>query len=324
MDKIIYSSSEELRSFTNIREGETKLGQQMKCLGSIAELKSHAAKFILLGIPEDVGVRANGGQPGTAKTWPAVLKAFCNIQSTEKLSGEDILVLGEINVSEEQFSSLNADLHELRRLVSRIDEKVYEVMQQIFTAGKIPIVVGGGHNNAYPLLKALSASQNQAVNVLNMDAHADFRALEGRHSGNGFSYAFQEGYLNKYAAWGLHENYNSKYIIDQLSAHPDRIMFTFFEDFLTWKTDPGSAFDQSMQFVQGVYGLELDMDCLAYASASASTPSGFTAEVVRSMLYQTRAFKPAYFHLCEGIAESQTLQAKLIAYFISDFIKAQV
>jgi formiminoglutamase len=323
MDKLLFTSRDELLRLTHIREGEIKLGQKVGTVANWEELKNHPAKFVLLGIPEDVGVRANGGQPGAAGNWQPVLQAICNVQSTAKLSGEELLVLGTVNVSEEQFNSLRASDIALRALVSRIDEKVYEVMLEVFKAGKTPIVIGGGHNNAYPLLKALSKSKNVAVNALNMDAHADFRMLEGRHSGNGFSYAFEEGYLHKYAVWGLHENYNSQYLIDQLNAHPDRITTTFFEDFLTWKTDPGSAFDQAMQFVQGIYGLELDMDCLAYAAASAATPSGFTPEVIRSMLYQTRAFQPAYFHICEGNAESQALQAKLIAYFISDFVKVQ-
>jgi arginase family enzyme len=32
------------------------------------------------------------------------------------------------------------------------------------------------------------------VNAINFDAHSDFRILEGRHSGNGFSYAYEEGF----------------------------------------------------------------------------------------------------------------------------------
>jgi formiminoglutamase len=36
------------------------------------------------------------------------------------------------------------------------------------------------------------------VNAINFDAHSDFRILEGRHSGNGFSYAYEEAFLKKY------------------------------------------------------------------------------------------------------------------------------
>jgi formiminoglutamase len=51
--------------------------------------------------------------------------------------------------------------------------------------------------------------QKENVNAINFDAHSD-RILEGRHSGNGFSYAYEEGFLKKYFIFGLHENYTSK------------------------------------------------------------------------------------------------------------------
>jgi arginase family enzyme len=40
--------------------------------------------------------------------------------------------------------------------------------------------------------------QRKTINAINFDAHSDFRILEGRHSGNGFSYAYEEGFLKKY------------------------------------------------------------------------------------------------------------------------------
>lgn len=59
-----------------------------------------------------------------------------------------------------------------------------------------PIAIGGGHNNAYPMLKGYSLAKKEKINAINCDPHADFRALEGRHSGNGFSYAVNDGYLD--------------------------------------------------------------------------------------------------------------------------------
>lgn len=63
-------------------------------------------------------------------------------------------------------------------------------MSEIVSAGVVPIVIGGGHNNSYGMLRGSSKGLNSQVNAINIDPHADFRELEGRHSGNGFSYAF--------------------------------------------------------------------------------------------------------------------------------------
>ena len=64
---------------------------------------------------------------------------------------------------------------------------------EIVPSGKIPIIIGGGHNNAYGNIKGLALAKGKPVNAINFDAHSDFRIMEGRHSGNGFSYAFEEG-----------------------------------------------------------------------------------------------------------------------------------
>ncbi|MFM6953558.1 MAG: formimidoylglutamase [Sphingobacteriaceae bacterium] len=323
MARLHLYSSEELAALTLLREGEKKLGEEFATVSSLEQLATSAARFVLIGLTEDIGVLANGGKPGTANSWREVLPVLCNIQATEKLSGADILLLGCLTFEEELKQAEGADSKKLRTLVSSIDGDVAKLAQVIFAAGKVPIFIGGGHNNAYPILKALSQTQQHSANTINIDAHADFRALEGRHSGNGFSYAFHEGFLSKYAVLGLHENYNSQYLRSELSSHPERIWATFFEDFLIGKTTPERAFESALTFTRGLCGLEIDLDSIAGISASAASPSGFTAEQIRSLIYQTKGTPLAYLHICEGIATQQNLVAKLIGYLVSDFIKAQ-
>src|SRR5690606_35168641 len=97
----------------------------------------------------------------------------------------------------------------VRSFVEIIDKDVTNLVSSIVKAGKTPIIIGGGHNNAYGNIKGCSLAKNEKINVVNFDAHSDFRAEEGRHSGNGFSYAFAEGFLKNYFIFGLHENYTS-------------------------------------------------------------------------------------------------------------------
>ncbi|MFM7388058.1 MAG: arginase family protein, partial [Bacteroidota bacterium] len=67
---------------------------------------------------------------------------------------------------------------------------------------QIPIVIGGGHNNALPLLRWAHA-QRKVVQNLNFDAHFDCRKPGLRHSGNAFSTAILEGILQKYSVLGI-------------------------------------------------------------------------------------------------------------------------
>ena len=105
----------------------------------------------------------------------------------------------------------------MRDLCSQIDQLSVPILKQIFDCGLEPIVIGGGHNNSYPILKALSQSTGDKVCAINLDPHADFRAPEGRHSGNGFSYAHKDGILHDYHVVALHELKNNQAIIDSLN-----------------------------------------------------------------------------------------------------------
>ena len=98
-------------------------------------------------------------------------------------------------------------------------KKDTEIVKPYVIKGYIPIVIGGGHNNAYPIIKTISESFNQAIHVFNLDPHADCRALEGRHSGNSFSYAKEHGFIDQYTVFGLHKNYNSEFIYSYLEKN---------------------------------------------------------------------------------------------------------
>jgi formiminoglutamase len=76
------------------REGETRFGEKVGFLDALQNLGKAKAKFVLFGIPEDIGVRANYGKPGAAKAWDACLNSLLNIQYNELTHPENIILLG--------------------------------------------------------------------------------------------------------------------------------------------------------------------------------------------------------------------------------------
>lgn len=70
MEKLIPFTINDLAKVTNYRSGEIKFGEKMHTIpfgvDIIEFIKSCDAKYVLFGIPEDIGVRANYGRPGTA------------------------------------------------------------------------------------------------------------------------------------------------------------------------------------------------------------------------------------------------------------------
>ncbi len=325
MDNFKIYEQADIDRLVNSRPGEIKLANRVQVYShitqsdtelSVEQLQKSEARFVLLGIPEDIGVRANYGTAGTSSVWTPVLKAFLNVQSNQFLDGSEILVLGHFNVEE----PANDSIESLRNKVSEIDALVYPVIEKIALAGKIPVVIGGGHNNAYPIIKGVSRAKGEAIEVLNIDAHADLRQMEGRHSGNGFSYALNEGYLGQYFMLGLHQNYNNQAILDQLQENP-RLKALFFEDVLR-NADCNVFLEQ----VGKGAGLELDLDCIERVLSSAETPSGFSVNQVRGFILRGQK-KHAYLHICEGACrmlagQVDRLTPKLISYLISDFVKA--
>ena len=141
-------SSSEIASITRKRSLETKWGEKVKFLESNLhieeDLKKSDAKFVLLGLPEDIGVKANYGRGGTHTAWRPALENILNLQSNHFLSGEEILVLGEVDFSDLMKKAEGIDskhkygIEHLRKLVEYVDARVIDAIRVVTGAGKIP------------------------------------------------------------------------------------------------------------------------------------------------------------------------------------------
>lgn len=341
MENINRFTETDLTKYTSQRSGEIKFGERILTIPEDADMwsfiKKSDAGFVVFGIPEDIGVKANYGRQGAASAWEMTLKSIVNIQHNKFSKGNKLLILGTINTKSatEQAAKLNIadkeDRKQLSDIIDAIDKEVAHVVCNIINAGKVPIIIGGGHNNAYGNIKGTALAKGKPVNAINFDAHTDFRILEGRHSGNGFTYAFEEGFLKKYFIFGLHENYASKGVMENIKKLSDRVKFNTYEQIAIRKE---KSFTDEMAHALGFiedepYGIEIDLDALPNIASSAMTPSGFSVEKVRQFLhYFGKNNNAAYLHICEGAPELDTeknshLTGKLTAYLITDFIKAK-
>ncbi len=339
-------SAAEIKKLTRTRTLEAKIGEFVQTITDpeklMEQLLKSTSQFVLLGLPEDIGVRANYGRGGAYSAWHPALAAIVNMQSNSYFKGDEVLILGAVNFDDLMLAAEQLDFHDeddivqARTMVEEIDKRVFDIVNAILQAGKTPIIIGGGHNNSYPIIKASAkalAKQNAmqtGINCLNLDAHSDFRPMEGRHSGNGFRYAFEEGFLKKYYMVSLHENYNSAGVWQALNSYPDRIAYSTFEDLAlreirTFKEEVKHA----ISFVNDTYcGLEIDMDTVQNTPSSAKTSSGVSANHARQYVHWCAStLTVAYFHIAEAAPVLSHLKAdnktgKLLAYLISDFVKA--
>jgi formiminoglutamase len=342
----VYSRSDVL-SFTKVRKFETRLGEEILVAGDPANINASIeqspAEYVLLGIPEDIGVRASEGQGGGETAWKYFLKNFLNIQSNDFLQGGNILLLGYFDFSDlSQLIEANASDPEekimaYRHAVHTIDEAVEPLIRVITAAGKIPIVIAGGHNNTYPLIKGAAKGLHKAgyiplaqINAVNLDAHPEFSPVEGRHSANGFRYAEEDGFMEKYCVIGVHENYLPQNVWTDILNNPFIDCITYEDIFVLEKRTFTQAVAHATGFTEDNYiGLELDLDAIAQVPGAGLPPSGLTPLHARQYVtFAAIDSKIAYLHICEGAVCvgngcSNPSTGRLISYIVSDFLKAR-
>ncbi|HLT53712.1 MAG TPA: formimidoylglutamase [Flavobacteriaceae bacterium] len=336
MNKLNLFTNTHLKSYLQKRAGEVRFGEQVKLLTSVSNIYDQLVDLdvdhVIIGLPEDVGVFANYGKTGTYKAWDVTLKILLNIQSNQFTKANKTLLLGHLDFSKELKAcsqldqSVKKDVQKARKLVADIDKVVSNLVSQVVKAGKKPILIGGGHNNAYGNIKGTALGLNTAINAINFDVHSDFRREEGRHSGNGFSYAYTEGFLKKYFVFGLQENYTSQevfFTMDKIKS----IKYNTFEGLRVRNELQFTAeMENALNFIGNEpFGIEIDCDAIENIPSSAMTPSGFKVSKAREFVHHFAKHPNAtYIHICEAAPtpETETLVGKLITYLITDFIRA--
>jgi formiminoglutamase len=133
---------------------------------------------VLVGFPQDEGVRRNGGRVGAAEA-PREIRRWlyrlvpwdCRAYNPD-LATPRLLDLGDVRIE--------GGLEETQAALG-------EVIGSVLQSGAIPIVLGGGHETAYGHYLGYVRA-GVPVGVINIDAHLDVRPLiDGQgHSGSPF------------------------------------------------------------------------------------------------------------------------------------------
>ncbi|MEI7471810.1 MAG: formimidoylglutamase [Chitinophagaceae bacterium] len=342
-----FYSKEDILSLTKVRRFETRVGERLQYLQNDTdwqdELQSSTARYVLIGIPEDIGVRANYGIGGTDTAWLPFLSAFLNTRDNSYFNADSILLMGHFDFGDIKYLIDNNAYNQeelvdaYRHAVNIIDDQVQDMIKLIAAAKKIPIIIGGGHNNSYPIIKGTAKGLYKAgliqlaqINAINLDAHADFSPAIGRHSGNGFKYAAEEGYLGKYYIVGLHENYLAQSVFMEIHNNPFVDFISYEDIFLHERKNFIQAVAHATGYTEDSFtGIEIDMDCIEQRLSSAATPCGISPLQARQYLnFAATDCKVAYLHICEGAAQlsdgrKDETTGKLISYLVTDFVKAK-
>lgn len=270
MNKLIHFSKVDINKFLKSELESNSIGETIQSVPDSSNIYEDLLKldvdYVILGIHENIGAFANRFVTDGKSLFKPILKALLNKHSTQEESLNHLAILGYLDFSKEieAISNLNikkfSDVKKARKLVQVIDSYVTKYIHDIIKAGKIPIIIGGGQNNAYGCIKGCSLAINKPINIINLDYYADFGREEGRHNGNGFSYAFSEGFLNKYFIQGLKEVNLSDFIFKRIFRLKKRIQYNTLESIklrkeIGWR----KSLKKSEKFInESPFGIEID------------------------------------------------------------------
>jgi len=153
---------------------------------SSSEKDYDAAEIVILGCPQDEGVRRNNGRAGAAEAPDAIRRQFYklttfNIKPKIPNLKSQILDLGNIKLGDSL--EVTHDNHT-------------EVVSQLLEDGKRIVVLGGGNDISYADGAAMSAAFGPDMWIgVNVDAHLDVRIAAERNSGTPYRQLLDERLL---------------------------------------------------------------------------------------------------------------------------------
>ena len=131
---------------------------------------------VILGCPQDEGVRRNKGREGASLAPTEIRRAFYQYVVDESHSTLSLFDLGDIR---------------LGKILEETHDILYRIVRTILKDEKKLVVLGGGNDISYPNCSALSDITDNLL-VFNIDRHYDVRADIPRNSGTPYRQLIEE------------------------------------------------------------------------------------------------------------------------------------
>lgn len=140
-----------------------------------------AADIVLLGVPQDIGVKRNRGRPGARKAPAAIRGMLYRFPVPDRKEPPALLDAGDLKIQETLEDTL---------------QLLKEAAGILLNDGKRLIILGGGNDISYADAAALADHQSGGRAVFfNIDSHYDLRADDAMNSGTPYRRLIEDGYV---------------------------------------------------------------------------------------------------------------------------------
>jgi len=221
----------------------------------------------LIGLPDDLGVRLNGGRPGAAEGPRAFRAALAAFGTTWDLGASAPLAVDVIDAGDVEPAAGDGEAALLET-----HAHVEAAVATLHEAGCVTVGIGGGHDLTLPSVTAAARRYGQALGGVNLDAHLDVRERVG--SGMPFRRLITGGFLDPraFVELGLGRFANDRGDVEWLSAQ--RAWLLTVEQ--AAEHTPGQVLERALAG-PGLGFVSIDLDGIDAASApgvSALNPMG--------------------------------------------------
>lgn len=267
------------------------------------------SEIVILGCPQDEGVRRNGGRIGAASAPDKIREQFY------KLTNFGI----ELSIFDLGNTKIEGSLEE-------IHDRQIEIIKQLLKDGKTIISLGGGNDISYPDCRALSeVAGMENISAVNIDAHFDVRADYPRNSGTPYRQLLNEKLIspNNFFEIGWQKQLNSmiyhNYLVDL------DVNLISLENY---KSEAGkylNLIEKRSEYI--FWGFDTDVVCSGDSpGVSAPSPLGFSAEEFCNLAHfagKNSMTKIIEFTEVNPDLDVDNRTAKLVATAIHKFCSAQ-
>ncbi len=248
------------------RPGDLRLGEWVSIAAEMTPHRAKKREVVLIGYPDDQGVKRNRGRAGAALGPDAIRKH-----------------LYRMTVPADRLWEKNFHLYDLGNSpISTRLPQTHAAAQALAAAAAMAnrtgICLGGGHDFAAPtFLGFQSSAPNARWGLINIDPHLDTRELEGEetHSGNPFRVLLESGALKgrDFTEFGARTQRNTRSSWE--FCRKQKVNLMTLESIRTKKSGAAVAFHSELgrlgrQCKQ--LGVTIDMDSCSETEGSSAAP----------------------------------------------------
>ena len=235
---------------------------------------AEGCRCALLGLPDDLGVKLNGGRVG-ARGGPTAFRAALGRFGVpwdgvhQRALDVPIYDAGDVTPAPGEDESALFETH----------RRVESAVAALQARGMVTLCVGGGHDLSLPSVAAASSARGRALGGINVDAHLDVRPKVG--SGMPFRRLIEERRLDarRFVELGLGRFVNDASDIEWLRAQGGTMIHA--EAIFEGGLDREAALDLATSEGPGFLSIDLDgLDHGVAPGVSAPNPMGLSLREV--------------------------------------------